>query len=152
MWTEPSAFGQTVDELIQVQAMTARIACEQMTGATLMLLCASVERASLLPTRPGWGPKAAAHAELFRLLANVADDAFADSERGGAVRHVRDLMLAVGPAANGMIISSRHRLLVHLRAGDADGASLETENHLRVLCYMGRLVLRPSSPDERHEG
>jgi DNA-binding GntR family transcriptional regulator len=152
VWTEPSAFGQSVDELIQVQAMTARIACEQMTGTALMLLRASVERASRLPTRPGWGPNAAAHAEIFRLLADVAHDAVADSERGGAVRQMRDLMLAVGPAANGMIISSRHRLLVHLRAGDADGASLEMENHLRVLYYMGRLVLRPSPPDERHEG
>ena len=45
-----------------------------------------------------------------------------------------------GPATNGMITSSRRRLLGHLRAGDADGAALEMENHLRVLHYMWRLA------------
>jgi hypothetical protein len=31
---------------------------------------------------------------------------------------MRDLMRMVGPAANGMILSSRQRLLVRLRTGD----------------------------------
>jgi hypothetical protein len=32
-----------------------------------------------------------------------------------------------------MITSSRRRLLGHLRVGDADGAALEMENHLRTM-------------------
>jgi hypothetical protein len=50
-------------------------------------------------------------------------------------------MLAVGRAADGMIVSSRRRLLAHLRAGEGEGAALEMETHLRVLSYMWRLAL-----------
>jgi hypothetical protein len=39
-----------------------------------------------------------------------------------------------------MITSSRQRLLARLRAGDADGAALEMEDHLRILHYMCRLA------------
>ena len=53
---------------------------------------------------------------------------------------IGDLMGTVGPAANGMITSSRRRLLARLRAGDADGAAMEVEGHLRVLHFMGRLA------------
>jgi hypothetical protein len=53
-------------------------------------------------------------------------------------------MLAVGRAADGMIVNSRRRLLAHLRDGDGGGAALEMERHLRGLFYMWRLAL-PSS-------
>jgi DNA-binding FadR family transcriptional regulator len=49
-------------------------------------------------------------------------------------------MRTVGPAVNGMIVSSRRRLLAHLRAGDADAAEQEMETHLRVPHYMWRLA------------
>lgn len=127
------------EELISVQAMTARIACEQRTGPALRAWSDSVERASYLPARPGWERKAAAHAEIFCLLAGVAGDQAAAGQHAWAGL-IRDLMLAVGPGANGMIISSRRRLLGHLRAGDADEAALEMENHLRALHYMWRLT------------
>ena len=51
-----------------------------------------------------------------------------------------DLMIAAGRAADGMITSSRQRLLAHLSGGDPEGAALEMERHLRVLHYMGRLA------------
>jgi DNA-binding FadR family transcriptional regulator len=127
------------EELTVMQAMAARIACEQMTAPAMKILLDSAERASSLPTRPGWERKAAAHAEFFRLLADVAGDQGAGAPAGQA-RHIGDLMRAVGPAANGMITSSRRRLLARLRAGDADGAALEVEEHLRILHYMGRLA------------
>jgi hypothetical protein len=47
---------------------------------------------------------------------------------------------AVGLAANGMITSSRRRLLARLRAGDADCAALEVEEHPGVLYFTGRLA------------
>jgi hypothetical protein len=56
-------------------------------------------------------------------------------------RLIRDLMLAVGPGANGMITGSRHRLLQRLRVSDPDGAALEMENHLRALHFMWRLAV-----------
>jgi len=59
-----------------------------------------------LPTRSGWERKAAAHAEIFRLLAEIAGEPAAGNLGGGA-GFIRELMRAVGPAANGMITSSR---------------------------------------------
>ncbi len=50
-------------------------------------------------------------------------------------------MLEVGRAADGMIVSSRWRLLAYMRAGDGEGAALEMEKRLRVLLYMWRLAL-----------
>ena len=41
-------------ELIEVQAMVARLACEQMTEPALDALRESVRRASSLPARPRW--------------------------------------------------------------------------------------------------
>jgi DNA-binding GntR family transcriptional regulator len=127
------------EELTVMQAMAARIACEQMTAPAMKILLDSVERASSLPARPGWERKAAAHAEFFRLLPGVAGDRAAGALAGQA-RVIRDLMRTAGPAANGMVTSSRRRLLARLRAGDADGAAREVEEHLRVLYYMGRLA------------
>lgn len=122
------------DELIQPQAIAVHIACEQLTGPTLRLLGDSVDRACRLPARPGWERKAAAHTEIFLLLARMAgrDDC--------QTRLIRDLMRTVGPAANGMIASSRRRLLASLGAGDAEGAAHEMESHLRTLYYTGRLA------------
>src|SRR5215468_4050384 len=126
-------------ELTGMQVMAARIACQQMTAPAMKLLLDSAEQAASLPTRPGWERKAAAHAEFFRLLADVAGDRAAGALTGQAWL-IGDLMRTVGPAANGMITSSRRRLLARLRAGDADGAAMEVEGHLRVLHFMGRLA------------
>jgi GntR family transcriptional regulator, transcriptional repressor for pyruvate dehydrogenase complex len=134
----PSPF-TSAEELIAVQAMAARVACERMTAPALRAVCDSVEWASGLPTRPGWERKAAAHADIFRLLAGVPGGQAAASQHRWAWL-IRDLMLTVGPVANGMISSSRQRLLAHLRARDADGAALEMENHLKVLHHMWRLT------------
>ncbi len=78
--------------LIRVQAMAARVACEQMTEAALRVLRDSVDQASCLPARPGWERKAAAHAEIFGLLADVAGDRAA-GQSGGLAAAMRDLML-----------------------------------------------------------
>jgi hypothetical protein len=130
--------------MIQAQAMAARIACARMTMLHLTELHKSVERACCLTARSQWDRKAAAHAELFRLLADVVDDPLLAPQLTGAAASAREMMLAVGHAADGMIVSSRRRLLAHLRAGDGEGAALEMEAHLRVLHYMWRLA-RPSS-------
>ena len=82
----------------------------------------------------------AAHAEIFSLLADVVDDPLLAPLLTGGAGHLREVMLAVGRAADGMIVSSRRRL-AHLRAGDGEGAALEMERHLRGLLYMWRLAL-----------
>jgi DNA-binding GntR family transcriptional regulator len=130
--------------MIQAQAMAARIACARMTMLHLTALHDSVERACCLAGRSQWDRKAAAHAEIFRLLADVVDDPLLAPLLTRGAGYVRELMLEVGRAADGMIVSSRRRLLAYMRAGDGEGAALEMERHLRGLLYMWRLAL-PSS-------
>lgn len=126
--------------MIRAQVMGARLAGARMTARQLGVLQDSVERACGLAGGSEWDRKAAAHAEIFGLLADVAGDPVL---RGGA-GYVRELLMAVGQVADGMVISSRRRLLAHLRAGDGEGAALEMERHLRVLHYMWRLARRPA--------
>ena len=144
----PRASADDAEELIRTQVMAARIACKQITGPSLKLLLDSVDRACCMPARPGWDRKAAAHAEIFTLLADVADDPLLAPLLTRSAGHLRELMLAVGRAADGMIVSSRRRLLAHLRAEDGERAALEMEKHLRGLLYMWRLTL-PSSKAPR---
>jgi GntR family transcriptional regulator, transcriptional repressor for pyruvate dehydrogenase complex len=127
--------------MIQAQAKAVRIACARMTTLDLTELNDSLERACKLRGRSQWGRKAAEHAEIFSLLADLVDDPLlAPLLTGGAV-YVREVMLAVGRAADGMIVSSRRRLLAHMRAGNGEEAALEMEKHLRGLLYMWRLAL-----------
>ena len=127
--------------MIQAQAMAARLACAQMTIVHLTELHDSVERACGLAGRSEWGRKAAAHAELFSLLADLVDDPLLAPLLTGKAGYVREMMLAVGRAADGMIVSSRRRLLAHMRVGDGEGAALEMERRLRGLLHMWRLAL-----------
>jgi DNA-binding FadR family transcriptional regulator len=126
--------------LIQELAAATRIACLRMNATRLKAWHDSVDHASCLPARPAWERKAAAHAEIFDLLAEVSDDPVADRVLIGAASCMQGLMLSVGTAADGMVVSSRQRLLGCLRAGDADGAALEMEYHLRGLHFMWRLA------------
>jgi DNA-binding GntR family transcriptional regulator len=84
------------------------------------------------------------HAEIVNLLA----DATGDPALAVLVRDVpgqlHDLMIAVGPAASGIIAGSRRRLLALLRAGDTDGAAREMEQHLGGLLWMRRVSRRPA--------
>ena len=129
------------EEVIGELAMAARIACEQMTEPALNAVRDTIERACRLQAKPSWARKAAAHAEIYPLLAGMAGQTAA----ADGTSLIRELMSAVGPIADGMITSSRRRLLAHLSAGDADAAALETETHLRVLHFMWRFAQRPAS-------
>jgi WhiB family transcriptional regulator, redox-sensing transcriptional regulator len=131
----PLASAAWPGELIEGQVRAARSAFDRMTAAALQNLSDSVEEASRMPSQPGWARKAAAYAGTFRLLAEVTGDRAPD----GAAAIVRDLMTAVGPGANGMIVSAHRRLLVHLRTGNADHAARELANHLSALHYMSRI-------------
>lgn len=126
--------------MIQVQAMAARLACARMTARQLETLQGSVERASCLVGRSEWDRKAEAHAEIFGLLAEVADDPVLAPVLRDAAGWVRELMTAVGRGADWIIVNSRRQLLECLSAGDGEAAALEMEKHLRVLLFMFRLA------------
>jgi len=111
-----------------------------MTATNLKALHDIVDHASCLPARSEWERKAAAHAKIFGLLAEVADDPAMAAVLTGAARSMQGLMLAAGRRADGMTSSSRQRLQAGLRAGDADGAAFEMEQHLSGLHFMWRLA------------
>jgi DNA-binding FadR family transcriptional regulator len=136
----------TLDGLISVLVMTARIACRWMSARQVEAVSDSVARAARLPAGSQWGHKAAAHAGIFSLLGDASGYPALARLAGVATGWVSDVTLAVGPAADGMILSSRRRLLRCLRIRDVDGAGREVERHLRGL-YDVWLLAGPASHD-----
>jgi DNA-binding GntR family transcriptional regulator len=128
------------DELILVCALATRIACQRMTPPHLKALRDSVEQARCLSTRTAWDRKATAHAEIVNLLADAAADPILALLVSNVPGELYDLMVTVGPAASGIITSSRRRLLALIKAGDAERAAREMEQHLQGLLWMRRLA------------
>ncbi len=126
--------------MIPLLSGATRIACGQMTPQHLNALHASVEQASCLSARHDWERKATAHAELFTMLGDLTGDCDLARLVSSAAGRLQDLFMTVGPVADGIILSSRRRLLRELRAWDADGAAREVERHLGGLHYMGRVA------------
>src|SRR5580658_463554 len=140
---EPSREDRVDDELIRWCALATSAACSRMTAQHLKVLQDSVGQTRCLPAGFAWDLKATAHAQIFNLLADVITDrplpAVLLNQAAGAIH---DLIVTVGPVADGIILSSRRRLLDLIRAGDADGAAAEMEQHLRRLHFMWRLSRR----------
>jgi DNA-binding FadR family transcriptional regulator len=128
------------EQIIELYALVARTACLRMTPQHLAALQSSLDQTSCLSARLQWDRKATAHAEMFNLLADAVAEALPSSLLSSATGRVHDLMITVGPAADGIALNARRRLLALIRAGDADGAAEEIERHLRVLSFMGRLA------------
>src|SRR5271169_2362502 len=136
------------DELIQGQVAALRIACRRMSVQRLEALRHSVEQACLLPGRFGWDRKAAAHAEIFNVLADAVRDLALRRVLNSGVGLVHHLMMVAGPAADGVVATSRRQLLACFLAGDPDGAAGELESELRILHFMSRLAnSRPAACD-----
>jgi GntR family transcriptional regulator, transcriptional repressor for pyruvate dehydrogenase complex len=130
----------TEDAMISLLSAATRIACTRMTPQHLNALHASVERASCLSARHDWDRKVTAHAELFTTLGDLTGDGDLARLVSSAAGRLEELVMTVGPVADGIILSSHRRLLRELRAWDADGAAREVERHLGVLHFIGRVV------------
>src|ERR1700761_298642 len=100
---------QMDDELIRVCALAARVACRRMTPRYLKAVNDSVERACCLPRGIDWDREGTAHAEIIDLLAEAAGDPALTVLVRDVPGQLHDLMIAVGPAASGIISASRHR-------------------------------------------
>jgi DNA-binding FadR family transcriptional regulator len=135
------------DELVQVCALATHVACQRMTPPHLKALRDSVEQACCLPTMIAWDRKVTAHAEILNLLADAAADPTLALLVRNAPGELYDLMITAGPAASGIIASSRRRLLALITAGDAAGAAGEMEQHLQGLLWMRRLARGPAQSD-----
>jgi DNA-binding GntR family transcriptional regulator len=125
---------------IEVLAMASSVACSRTTSMELAALRDSVEQACRTPVAFGWDRRAAAHAEIFNVLADAAGDPLILSVLSNGAGLAYDLMIEAGCGADGMIISSRMRLLTHLRAGEHEEAALEMGRHLRVLDDMSHVA------------
>ena len=128
-----------MNELIETQVIAIRIACGQMTTTHLKALQDSVDQACRVPAAFAWDRKAAAHAEIFNVLADGVDDPLVAAVLSSGVGLAYDLTVAAGRGVAGMIAGSRRRLLGHLLAGDAEAAALEMEQQFRTLHYLWRL-------------
>jgi DNA-binding FadR family transcriptional regulator len=126
--------------LIAAQAIAVKFAFRRLTAINLKLLDDSVEQAVRIPGTSGWDRKAAAHAEIFNVLADVTGDPVVAPVLISGVGLSYDLMVAAGRAADGMITGSRRRMLAQLRAGAVEEASAEMGNHLRVLHHLWRMA------------
>jgi DNA-binding FadR family transcriptional regulator len=119
--------------LMLMQSTFARAACEQRTPQALHALRASVDQACALPADAAWDRKAAAHAEFHHLLAEATGTpgyALMARSVGGSLQ---EMITLAGPAAEDLIIASRHRMLRHLASRNADGAAREMEDHMARL-------------------
>jgi len=130
----------TEDAMISVLSNATRIACGDMTSHHLNALRDSVDRASCVPARPDWRRKAAAHAEIFNVLADMAVDPATGRLLSSGAGFVFNLMITVGRAADGMAVNSRARFLSRLHGAEWADAAHEMERHLRALHFMWRLA------------
>ena len=135
------------EELMRVLSQATRLACAAITRPHQAALQASLDQARSVPAGLGWERKAAAHAEFFNALADAAADPRLTPVFNHGAGLVYDLMITAGRSADGIVTNSRNRMLAHLRAGDADEAALEMEEHLRILHFMVRL----STPSSRRK-
>jgi DNA-binding GntR family transcriptional regulator len=133
--------------ILRVSAI-AGITGMQLTAERLAAIRDRAELNTRLPARPHWARKADAHAEVIRLLAEATDDPGTSEVLALGAAFVRDLLVAVGPAADLIMVSSHRRLLAHLSAGDADGVGLEMEKQLSCLHFMWRLARLGGDPPD----
>jgi len=125
---------------IEVLAMAIHDVCGLLTDGQLEEIRRSVEQACLMPKEIEWDRRAAAHAEIFGLLADAAGHPFPARMLNFGVGFMHQLMTTAGPVAGMMAANSSKRLLASLYADDAEGAAHEVERHLTALRVMGRLA------------
>jgi GntR family transcriptional regulator, transcriptional repressor for pyruvate dehydrogenase complex len=123
----------TVNAHLLMQSTIARIACTEHTASHLHSLRASIGQACSLPPDADWERKAAAHARFHCLLADATGAPGFSLLARCIGDSLRDMIILAGPAAEDDIIASRHRLLSHLEARNAEAASKE------MLSYLSRL-------------
>jgi DNA-binding FadR family transcriptional regulator len=128
------------DELIRAHVSATRVACGRVTARHLKALHDSVEQACRVPAAVRWERKAAAHAKVFNVLADAANDPSIAPVLSSGAGLAYDLMVPAGRVTDSVIANSRRRILAHLRARDAVGAAPEMETHLRVLYHLWRLA------------
>jgi DNA-binding FadR family transcriptional regulator len=128
------------EDLIPALATATGAAWLHLSTRQLNSIGTSLEQTIMLPRKPNWDRKAAAHARFYRLLAEAVGDPDVAPVLELGVVLMTDLAVAAGPGADGIIATAHRRLLAYLIAGDPDAAEQESDSYLRCLHYMSRLV------------
>lgn len=89
----------TEDELISLRADTVPVACHRMQLSDLAASSDSVAEAALIPAKPCWERKAAAHAKTISMLGDATGDPALMPAAGLAADWTYDLAVAAGPTA-----------------------------------------------------
>jgi DNA-binding FadR family transcriptional regulator len=105
---------------IRIEEIVIRVACERMTDQMLRQMESNVAEASRLPAEGDWDRKALVHVEFHNLLADATGNPVLIVLMRSLSDLLRQLVLAIGPSADDVILQSRRRLLTHLRNGNAD--------------------------------
>jgi GntR family transcriptional repressor for pyruvate dehydrogenase complex len=112
-------------------SIITRAACERATEADLDRLQANVDRAAALTEAKDWERRAAVNHEFHNLLAAATANPLLEMFQRAITEVVREIVSAVGPMRDDVVMESRRRLLAHLRDRDADAAAGEMEGHLK---------------------
>jgi DNA-binding FadR family transcriptional regulator len=119
-----------------LESAVIRAACQRMTEAHLRAMEQNVAEASRLSLAGDWERKALVHVEFHNLLANATGNPVLMVLMGSLSDLLREMVFAVGPSKDDVILQSRRRLLTHLRNGNADRAVAENARHLRQVQRM----------------
>jgi DNA-binding GntR family transcriptional regulator len=129
------------EDQLRTLVLATEIVCAGISSQQLAALQESLDQACDVPARWEWGRKVAAHADFFGVLADAADAPRVAEVLNNSAKLAHDLMAAVGRGGDFVVINSRKRMLIHIRAGNASDAAAEMEEHIRILQFLRRLAV-----------
>jgi GntR family transcriptional repressor for pyruvate dehydrogenase complex len=119
-----------------LESTVVRVACERMTEEYLQALYDNVNEAAQAAGEDDWERTALVHVEFHNLLADATGNPVMSILMRSMADLLRELVLAIGPSSDDVIVRSRRRLLRHLRNRDGDKAAEEMRRYLNRLHRM----------------
>jgi GntR family transcriptional repressor for pyruvate dehydrogenase complex len=119
-----------------IEEIVIRVACKRMTEPMLKQMENNIAEASRLSAEGDWERKALVHVEFHNLLADATANPVVIVMMRSLSDLLRQLVFAIGPSTDDVILQSRRRLITHLRNGNADRAVRENNRHLKQVHRM----------------
>lgn len=127
------SLGDITETRLWIESIVVRVACERMTAEDLAALEDNVRLAEELASSGEWDRRAEVNIEFHKLLVAATQNPLLSYLVNSVLDLLPAIIQAAGPQTDDIVTQSRHRLLAHLRAGDAEAAVREMEEHLQVL-------------------
>jgi GntR family transcriptional repressor for pyruvate dehydrogenase complex len=116
-----------------IESTVIEVACERADDAMLERLEANISHAEALTEAEDWERKALVHVEFHNLLAEATGNPVMVAVMKSLMEVMRDLVLAVGPTEDDVVLRSRRRFMKHLWARDSAKAVKEMQRSLQEL-------------------